>query len=399
MGVERAWTGGRADLLVYLGTTRYDGPAGTDRQMADHLSRLGPVLFVDPPISPLTSLRNPELRGQFARPALRVVRDGLAVVRPRAVPGMTRPGLHRLVPPLIRRAVRSAVAELHPGELPGVPVRGIVSCRGDDVWGAVPARRRVYFVKDDFAAGAELLGVRRDRLVRQEAESLARADAVATVSPVIRDRLAGLGHRAELVPNGCNPALGEAVDDSPPADDVPLPPPIAGFVGYVNDRIDLALLEAVADRGVSLLLVGLRSPRYQTDRFTALAGRPNVCWVGPRPYAELPRYLRLVDVGLTPYADTAFNRASFPLKTLEYLAAGRPVVSTPLPANDWLATDLVEVAQGPAAFADRVVSLLGTERSDDDVARRRAFARLHSWDARAAALASLLSDEPVASHR
>jgi len=53
-----------------------------------------------------------------------------------------------------------------------------------------------------------------------------------------------------------------------------------------------------------------------------------VRWVGPQPYGALPGYLRLMDVGVVPYRDSAFNRGSFPLKTLEYLAAGRGVVAT-----------------------------------------------------------------------
>ena len=97
----------------------------------------------------------------------------------------------------------------------------------------------------------------------------------------------------------------------------------------------------------------------------------------------------MIDVGLTPYADTAFNRASFPLKTLEYLAAGRAVVSTPLPANDWLGTDLIDIAAGPSRFAARVRRLLAEPATPDLVARRRAFANEHGWDRRARVIAGL----------
>ena len=116
----------------------------------------------------------------------------------------------------------------------------------------------------------------------------------------------------------------------------------------------------------------------------------NVRWVGGKPFTALPGYLRSIDVGLTPYADTAFNRASFPLKTLEYLAAGRAVVATPLPANDWLGTELITVAADPAAFAAEVAAQLGAPRSDAMAERRRAFARRHSWAVRAATMAGLL---------
>ena len=68
----------------------------------------------------------------------------------------------------------------------------------------------------------------------------------------------------------------------------------------------------------------------------------------PRQFQELPSYLRVIDVGLTPYSQSDFNRASFPLKTLEYLAAGRPVVASDLPANRWLDTSHVSIAADAA---------------------------------------------------
>jgi teichuronic acid biosynthesis glycosyltransferase TuaH len=104
----------------------------------------------------------------------------------------------------------------------------------------------------------------------------------------------------------------------------------------------------------------------------------------------MPAYLRVIDVGLTPYRDSDFNRASFPLKTLEYLAAGRDVVSTPLPATRWLGTDLIGVAAGPAGFAAAVTAALARPRTPEAAQRRQRFAREHSWDRRAKVLADLL---------
>ena len=125
---------------------------------------------------------------------------------------------------------------------------------------------------------------------------------------------------------------------------------MVGVVGHLTDRIDISLLEAVVDSGLSLLMVGPRDPRWEPERFERLIASPHVQWVGLKPFAALPGYLRLIDVGITPYQDTAFNRASFPLKTLEYLAAGRGAVSSDLPATRWLQTDLVQVASGPGGL-------------------------------------------------
>lgn len=380
--------GSRGDLVVYLAGTRYDGPAGTDRHIADHLSRLAPVLYVDPPVSFLTALRNPEHAESWNLPPLVTLHSRLARLAPRVTPGMYRPGAHRLVPPLLRRAIRRAVDRLHDRE--DAPVAALISTRVEDLLSAVPARRTLFYATDDLVAGAELLGIPRDRLAAQEAATLSRAQAVAVVSLPLQQRYAARGVAAAVVPNGCAPQAYVGVDAAQVPEDARLPGPVAGFVGYVNDRIDLGLLEAVADTGCSLLIVGPVAAGYQAERFAALAARRNVRHVGPKPFTKLPGYLRVIDVGLTPYADTAFNRASFPLKTLEYLAAGRDAVSTPLPANDWLDSDLITVAQGPDGFAAAVRKALSRPRTDPLARRRRDFAARHSWAQRARSLAGLV---------
>ena len=164
----------------------------------------------------------------------------------------------------------------------------------------------------------------------------------------------------------------------------------------MSERIDLDMLEAVADTGVSLLLVGPRQPTFEIAKMDALFARPNVQWVGPKAFDELPSYLRVVDVGLTPYRQSAFNRASVPLKTLEYLAAGRPVVASDLPAHRRLDTAHVTLAGTPAEFAERTRErLLAPDRSG--AAARRALGARHSWAARAGDIARLigLDDEPA----
>ena len=132
-----------------------------------------------------------------------------------------------------------------------------------------------------------------------------------------------------------------------------LPRPVLGLVGQLSERIDLDILTALSDAGFALLLVGPRDPRWEAERFAELAGRPAVHYTGRVPAASVPAYLAAIDVGITPYTASDFNRASFPLKTLEYLAAGRPVVSTDLPGARWLLEDLARAGlavagEGPA---------------------------------------------------
>ena len=183
------------------------------------------------------------------------------------------------------------------------------------------------------------------------------------------------------------------VDEAPLPRDVDLPSPVVGVVGHIGERIDIELLTAVADRGHSLLLVGAHNPTFEVERISRLLARPNVVWVGPKEFEQLPSYLRVIDVGLVPYTDSAFNRASFPLKTLEYLAAGRAVVATDLPATRWLNTDFIDIATSPRTFAEAVDRAVATPRTAELLRRRQAFAAQHTWTRRAEVFADALGLE------
>jgi teichuronic acid biosynthesis glycosyltransferase TuaH len=161
-------------------------------------------------------------------------------------------------------------------------------------------------------------------------------------------------------------------------------------VGHLSERVDVRYLEAVAETGLRLLMIGPRQTTMQEGHFAALARHPNVEWVGAVPYVDLPDALAGTTTCLLPYGDSAFNRASFPLKVLEYLAAGRRVVSTDLPAIEWLDTDLVTVAASPADFAEAVRASLSTPLTAEEIDRRRAFASTHTWENRVRQLAGLL---------
>jgi teichuronic acid biosynthesis glycosyltransferase TuaH len=140
-------------------------------------------------------------------------------------------------------------------------------------------------------------------------------------------------------------------------------------------------------------LVGPKDDTFQRSRVGALLQRDNVLWVGPKPFDCLAPYLSAIDVGLVPYTPSPFNRGSFPLKTLEYLAAGLPVVSTDLPATRWLDTQLVAIESSPAEFAAAALRRAASRRDSGEIRRRQAFATLHDWPSRARQFSTVLGIE------
>jgi glycosyltransferase involved in cell wall biosynthesis len=372
------------DLVVICAANNWDDVKRGDRHMAERLVEHAPILYVDPPQSHLTRFGG---RTAFPtpRPRLRPAAPGIARYTPVVAPKPMHPRMVGTTARIVRRELAGAVRRL------GGSVHAVITTwLFVDAYGVCDERRRVYWWRDDPVAAAHLWGFDAERLARGE-ERLARSsDVLVAVSADAARRWAERGVPTAFLPNGCDAEAFAAVDEAEDPTDVDLPGPVAGFVGQINDRTDLALLEAVADTGMSLLIVGPRDPSYEPERFGSLVARPNVAYVGPRPFDALAPYLKLIDVGLVPYAMSEFNRGSFPLKALEYLAAGRPVVATPLPALRWLDTDLVELHETPYAFATATRQAAVHARDPVRVERRRALAARHSWSERAERMAQLL---------
>jgi glycosyltransferase involved in cell wall biosynthesis len=113
-----------------------------------------------------------------------------------------------------------------------------------------------------------------------------------------------------------------------PADQAPLRRPRLGFYGVIDERMDMALLDAMAAARPEweIVMVGPFA-RIEPDD---IPHRPNLHWLGAKEYAELPAYLAGWNVAIMPFALNESTRFISPTKTLEYLAAGKPVVSTPI---------------------------------------------------------------------
>jgi teichuronic acid biosynthesis glycosyltransferase TuaH len=367
-----------AGLIVVCAANNYDTVKVADHHMAERLACLSHVLYVDPPLSRLSPRNKPELAPSLAGPRLRFVSGGFWRLTPVVGPGPLRPGMRPVTERLVRRALAHAVRRI------GLPVRAVISAwPAIDVFGACSERIRVWWAQDDFAAGAGLMGHVAEQVAAAEQARLRRSDFVVAANPVIAARLGAAGHDVELIPYGSDPETF-AAPPSPAGPTADAIPPVAALVGQLNERIAPHLLEAVADRAVPLLLVG-PAAQSGSDWLRRLTDRPGVTWVGAQPFSALPALLSRAHVGLVPYADSAFNRGSFPLKTLEYLSAGLPVVATGLPATRWLSADadLITIADHPADFADAVVRAVSSPSTPELRDRCRAFARAHSYEQRA----------------
>jgi UDP-galactopyranose mutase len=164
-----------------------------------------------------------------------------------------------------------------------------------------------------------------------------------------------------------------------PRDQACVPRPRLGFFGVIDERMDYELLRGIAEARPDwhLALIG---PTAKVDP-ASLPRAVNIHYLGPKSYAELPEYIAGWDVAMLPFARNEATRYISPTKTPEYLAAGKPVVSTSIRdvVRPYGQQGLVRIADTVAAFVDAAAAAL----AEDSLERRRAgdaFLRHMSWD-------------------
>lgn len=244
----------------------------------------------------------------------------------------------------------------------------------------------IYHCVDEYSAFS---GVSREALVAMERDLVRRADLVLTSSERLAAERVALNPNTHFVSHGVDVAhFGRALDPDleRPADLRDLPRPVIGFFGLLADWVDLDLVRAVATARPdwSFVLVG-----KEATGVGALRGLANVHRLGQKPYALLPAYCRGFDVGIIPFRTNDLTVRANPLKLREYLAAGLPVVSTPLPEVARY-RGLVHLAEGPTGFIRSIAAALG-ERSDLMDQVRAAAMESESWEERVREIESHIS--------
>jgi glycosyltransferase involved in cell wall biosynthesis len=219
------------------------------------------------------------------------------------------------------------------------------------------------------------------RMTAFEAQLLIRADVVFTGGHSLYEAKRTRHANVHAFPSAVDAVHFRAArtEDEESLDQRGLPSPRIGWFGVIDERMDLDLVAAVADLrpNWSFVLVG---PSAKIDP-TTIPVRPNLHLVGPRSYAELPRYIAGWNVAIMPFARNASTRFISPTKTLEYLAAGRPVVSTSIQdvVDPFERLGLVRIADTPAEFIDAIEAAMA-EDPEPFRASADAFLEPRTWD-------------------
>jgi glycosyltransferase involved in cell wall biosynthesis len=248
-----------------------------------------------------------------------------------------------------------------------------------DYVGSLGEDGAVYYCVDEWSLFGYL---DREQTIAAERALLAKVDAVFAINEPLAHAKRSINTRTFVSPHGVDhAAFARALDPAlaEPADLAAIPHPRLGFYGTLRDWVDFELIAFVARTRPDWHIVLLGQELCDTS---AVRGLPNVHLLGQKPHAELPAYCKGFDVGLIPYKIDERMTFVNPLKLREYLSAGLPVVSTPVP-EVLRFPELATVAETPATFEAAIAAALGEASPSERVRRSQAMTN-ETWSARVA---------------
>ena len=345
------------------------------------LARHNRVLFVNSITMGLPSMGNPDFFHKIRRKLrsymrwLRKTPEGLWVMTPINVPAYGSAFFRGLNRVLLAAQLRLVML--------------LLNLRRPIVWAAIPtaadvvkslgAKLLAYQVSDKYDANEDSALARAT--IREMDARLKRSAAVVMYSGRKLFEEAEVAHRY---------FLEQAVDferfanlpPGTPEDIAAIPRPVLGYAGAADYVMDTALIEEVAKRRPDWHWVFIGS-KSNLVRVSA----PNVHFLGPKPYAELPRYFRHIDVCVLPWTQkNAFTSYGSAIKVREYLATGKPVVISPL--YEYLQTPGVRIYRSLEEFIALVEEALAHDTAGEREIRQAAV-RNCTWDVRAREVATL----------
>ena len=378
--------------IVCLSTSPWH-PFPTRKQQVMSRVSDAKILYFDPPVTWIAPLKDPAAREKLRAckaPGEQVQQNLTVYAVPPVMPlfnkyrAVNRRNQKRLAA-YVREKIQAAGMER--------PVLWVYSPTAVDCVDFIPHSALVYDCVDRHSAYG---GLMNPAVVDQmELELAAKADQVFATAKSLAARLQTANPHTVFIPNGANfPRFFEASRPQPrPADFPACPGPVFGFVGALQSCIEYSLVEAAAKARPEWSFVFIGREVAGVD-ISALKALPNCHLLGLRPNEQLPQYLAQFDVCLNLFDNGDLSRDVSPLKFFEYLATGKPIVSTPQPEQVLDYADAVEIAGTPEEFIAACQRAL-QDNTPERTERRIAYGRASAWDARVAQMEQLLTERGI----
>jgi len=386
-------------LILCFSSSDWAGKWGSRQQVMQRLAQRGyPILFIERQVGLEHLWRYPDIRRhkwQRWREGRQQIAPNLSIVSlPPLLPGRYYvKGLARINQQIVINWTRIYLRRN------GLRPQIVWVYRPEDggLFGHFGETTTVYHCIDEFRAGTS--GRKRNLIEELEEETLIQADVVFTNSLLTHQQKMPFNANTHRIPSGADVAhFAKAFDG---ATDVPtaiakIPGPIAGYVGNINDKLNIPLLESTAKELPDWSFVFVGQCYHQAVNLGELEALANVHFLGRQPFEAIPGFVKAMDICLLPYIDSEYTRYRSPLKLYEYLAAGKPVISTSHPEVAEFA-EWVTIADNATAFAAAIVNTAAKD-SPRQQKMRTAIGQQHSWDVRVdlidAVLQQYCSDKP-----
>ncbi len=353
--------------IVCIAQSSWNGVWARPQQLMSRFARDHRVLFVRP-ISVAHLLSNPSERNWKA---FRWVESNLWVYSPLVLPfGRAVPGVRLINEARIRRLVRRTVRRLGFREF----VLWFYAPMSEYLVGRLGETAVVYDCTDAWEQFEKTpqFCITRDRALSSE------ADVLFAGTHKVHETRREWNPNCHLFTCGVDYGHFAEPPPAPPEDMADIPRPIIGYAGLVDEaRMDCKLLERMACEHPewSIVLVG----PVQEDLLIRTLRHPNIRFLGLKPYAELPRYVAAFDVAIVPYKVDEATHSINPTKLLEYMAAGKPIVSSALDEVKSCYLDRLSIAEGRDDFIRSIERLLGGEATLP-IEANQALAAEQSWE-------------------
>jgi glycosyltransferase involved in cell wall biosynthesis len=381
------------NIIIFSSDDWASGLKTSKYHIARGLARHNRVLFINS-----VGLRAPSATGRDLKRAVHklasclrgaiAVPEGLHVYTPVVVPWRRgSPLVASINATILRIAIRTLMWKLGLSR----PIVFAFLPTFNAVIGTLGEKAIVYYCIDDMRGYA---GIDAAWFDREEKRLLGRANCAISSARQLAEEFREQGYRSHYVPHGVDWMAFRAaiVDDLPlPEDLANIPEPRLGFYGFLSDEwLDYELVARMAREHPEWHIVLIGRPRAGMDE-SQLRASANIHYLGLKPFTELPAYTRHFALGLIPFRVNRLTMHSNPLKLLEYLAGGLPVVSTDIPEVRGY-REFVHIARSHEEYIALCARAIAEDTPSQRL-QRSEFARANSWEARLKLISDIVDSE------
>jgi len=371
--------------IICISVSDWIRPWGSKQRLMTRLAEHNRVLYVEYQSSFLDFIRHPKYFFNRLKNInkLRKMGDNIHIYTPLLLLPFAYyfTFINRINQAILRFSLRRIIKELEFKN----PILWVYSVSSSGLVGKLGEDVVIYHCAADFT-GEKKNRLRKSTVKRLEDYLVKQAQIVLTLTKDLCSRFRQSNQNTFYFPSAVDFDQFETVrinDSGEPGDLSAIKKPRLGIIGYLDGNIlDVDLLDYLARANPEWSLVMIGPVFRKTRSLDRLKENENIHFLGEKPSALIPLYLKYLDVCLVPYVRGEFTNNVSPLKLYEYLAMGKPVVSTFFSDELEAYKDIIAIAKDREQFLQLIRTSLSNSRDEKEIASRIKFAAENSWQNR-----------------